>query len=75
MSLFWGDPAPYLRKAKNAGAIVIQTVATPEEAPRAAYFWTDIIVARGIEDGHEVVFQTEAPKRAASESPGTACPS
>ncbi len=53
-SSFWGDPAPYLRKAKNAGAIVVQTVATPEEAPRAAYFGTDIIVARGVESGGHV---------------------
>ena len=35
VSLFWGDPAPYLRKAKDAGAVVMQTVATPEEARRA----------------------------------------
>ena len=35
LSLFWGDPEPYLRKAKDAGAVIMQTVATPEEASRA----------------------------------------
>ena len=35
VSLFWGDPAPYMRKAKDAGAVIMHTVATPEEARRA----------------------------------------
>ena len=54
VSLFWGDPAPYLRKAKNAGAIVMQTVATPEEARHAADLGADIIVAQGVESGGHV---------------------
>ena len=54
VSLFWGDPAAYVRKAKDAGAIVVQTVATPEEARRAADLGADIIVAQGVESGGHV---------------------
>jgi nitronate monooxygenase len=54
VSLFWGDPAPYVRKAKDAGAIVMQTVATPEEARIAADLGADIIVAQGVESGGHV---------------------
>ena len=32
VSFFWGDPAGYIDRAKAAGAMVIQTVGTPEEA-------------------------------------------
>ena len=45
VSLFWGDPAPYLRKAKDAGAVIMQTVATPEEARRAVDLGADLICA------------------------------
>ena len=54
VSLFWGDPAAYVRKAKDAGAIVVQTVATPEEARRAADLGADIVVAQGVESGGHV---------------------
>ncbi len=54
VSLFWGDPAPYIRKARDAGAVVMQTVATPEEARRAVDLGADIIVAQGVESGGHV---------------------
>ena len=54
VSLFWGDPSPYMRKAKEAGAVVIHTVATPEEARHAVDLGADIIVAQGVESGGHV---------------------
>ncbi len=54
ISFFWGDPAAYVRKAKDGGALIIQTVATPEEARRAAGQGADILVAQGVESGGHV---------------------
>ena len=54
VSLFWGDPAPYLRRARDAGAIVIHTVATPDEARRVADLGVDLVVAQGVEAGGHV---------------------
>jgi len=54
VSLFWGDPAPYVRRAKDAGALVMHTVATPEEARRAVDLGADLIVAQGVESGGHV---------------------
>lgn len=54
ISLFWGDPSPYLRTAKDAGAVVMHTVATPEEARRVVDLGADIIVAQGVESGGHV---------------------
>ena len=54
VSLFWGDPAPYLRRAKDGGAVIMQTVATPEEARRAVDLGVDLIVAQGVESGGHV---------------------
>ena len=54
VSLFWGDPASYVRRAKDAGATVMHTVATPEEARRVADLGVDIIVAQGLESGGHV---------------------
>jgi nitronate monooxygenase len=54
VSLFWGDPAPYINKAKNSGALVIHTVATPDEARRVADLGADFIVAQGVESGGHV---------------------
>lgn len=53
-SFFWGDAADYIRRAREAGAVVIQTVATPEEARRAVDQGADIIVAQGVESGGHV---------------------
>lgn len=54
ISLFWGDPQPYMRDAKNAGAIVMQTVGSPDEARRAVDLGADIVVAQGVESGGHV---------------------
>ena len=34
VSFFWGDSSAYMREAKDRGALVMQTVGTPEEARR-----------------------------------------
>lgn len=51
VSLLRGDPAPYVRRAKDAGATVFWTVAGPEEARRAADEGVDFILAQGREAG------------------------
>lgn len=54
VSFFWGDAAAYIPRARQAGAVVMQTVATPEEARRAAGQGADVIVAQGVESGGHV---------------------
>jgi len=54
VSFFWGDSADYMREAKDGGAVVMQTVATPEEARRAVDQGADVIVAQGVESGGHV---------------------
>lgn len=54
VSFFWGDSSDYVREAKAGGAVVMQTVGTPEEARRAADTGADIIVAQGVESGGHV---------------------
>ena len=54
VSFFWGNASAYVRSAKDGGAVVIQTVATPEEARRAAGEGADILVAQGVESGGHV---------------------
>jgi nitronate monooxygenase len=51
VSLLRGDPVPYVRRAKRAGAIVFWTVSGPAEAQRAAKEGVDFIVAQGREAG------------------------
>ena len=51
VSLLRGDPAPYVRRAKDAGATVFWTVSGPEEARRAAGKGVDFILAQGREAG------------------------
>ena len=51
VSLLRGDPAPYVRRAKDAGATVFWTVSGPAEAERAADHGVDFIVAQGREAG------------------------
>ena len=43
VSLFWGDPIPYIRKAKDAGATVMHTVATPLTAVIGRHEFEQII--------------------------------
>jgi NAD(P)H-dependent flavin oxidoreductase YrpB (nitropropane dioxygenase family) len=54
VSFFWGDASAYMRQAKDGGAVIIQTVGTPEEARRAAEQGADIVVAQGVESGGHV---------------------
>jgi nitronate monooxygenase len=54
VSFFWGDASAYMRRAKDGGAVVIQTVGTPEEARRAVGQGADILVAQGVESGGHV---------------------
>jgi NAD(P)H-dependent flavin oxidoreductase YrpB (nitropropane dioxygenase family) len=54
ISFFWRDPSPLVRKAKDAGAIVLHTVANAEEARRAVDCGVDILVAQGWEAGGHV---------------------
>lgn len=55
VSLWQGDPAPYARRAKDAGATVFWTVSGPEEAARAADLGVDFLVCQGREAGGHLV--------------------
>jgi nitronate monooxygenase len=59
VSLWQGDPAPYARRAKDAGATVFWTVSGPAEAARAGELGVDFVVAQGREAGGHIV--GEAP--------------
>jgi nitronate monooxygenase len=54
VSFFWGDPAPWVAPVHAAGGIVLHTVASAEEARRAAAAGVDAIVAQGWEAGGHV---------------------
>jgi nitronate monooxygenase len=54
ISFFWGDPARYIDRAKSAGAMVIHSVGTPEEARKAVELGVDAVVAQGNEAGGHV---------------------
>jgi nitronate monooxygenase len=54
LSLFWGDSSPYHDRAHAAGAVVLQTVGSAEEAKRAVQAGADVIVAQGFEAGGHV---------------------
>ena len=49
-----GDPAPYVGRAHDAGALVLHTVSSAEEARRAVACGVDVIVAQGWEAGGHV---------------------
>ena len=51
---FWGDPAPYIARAKSKGALTMVTVASSLEARRARDAGVDILVAQGLEAGGHV---------------------
>lgn len=59
VSLWQGDIASYVRRAKDSGATVFWTVAGPEDAVRAADLGVDFVVCQGREAGGHVV--GEAP--------------
>jgi NAD(P)H-dependent flavin oxidoreductase YrpB (nitropropane dioxygenase family) len=54
ISLFWGDPAPYVASIHAAGALLLQTVGDAEEARRVSELGVDILVAQGGEAGGHV---------------------
>ena len=52
--LFWGDPAAYIADCKAAGALVMATVGSAEEAKRLVEAGVDVVVAQGWEAGGHV---------------------
>lgn len=54
ISFFWREPGPLVARAKAGGALVMQTVASAEEARRAVGNGADILVAQGWEAGGHV---------------------
>lgn len=54
VSLAWGDPARYVERVHEAGALLIGTVGTAEEAKRFADAGVDVICAQGWEAGGHV---------------------
>ena len=54
ISFFWGIHAERVRRAKEAGALVMQTVGTALEAKRAVDAGADVVVAQGWEAGGHV---------------------
>src|SRR5262249_27183005 len=54
LSLFWGDPTPYVELAHAAGVKVFHQVASVAEAQRAAVAGVDAIIAQGAEAGGHV---------------------
>jgi NAD(P)H-dependent flavin oxidoreductase YrpB (nitropropane dioxygenase family) len=54
VSLFWGDPAPYVAPCHDAGVRVLHTVAAAGEARQAVAAGVDCIVAQGVEAGGHV---------------------
>jgi nitronate monooxygenase len=54
ISLFWGDPAPYVEACHRAGALVLVAVGSVSEARHAAAAGVDVVVAQGWEAGGHV---------------------
>src|SRR5262247_1558677 len=54
LSLFWGDPTPYVEPAHAAGVKVFHQVGSVPDAQRAAAAGVDVIVAQGVEAGGHV---------------------
>jgi NAD(P)H-dependent flavin oxidoreductase YrpB (nitropropane dioxygenase family) len=54
LSLFWGDPAPFVEPAHRAGMKVIHQAGSVAEARAAADAGVDIIIAQGVEAGGHV---------------------
>lgn len=54
ISLFWGDPAPFVAPAHAAGALVASTVSSAAEARAARAAGVDVLVAQGWEAGGHV---------------------
>jgi NAD(P)H-dependent flavin oxidoreductase YrpB (nitropropane dioxygenase family) len=54
LSLFWGNPAPFVEPAHTAGTKVIHQVGSVVEAKQAADAGVDIVIAQGVEAGGHV---------------------
>ena len=54
ISLFWGDPTPYVHRFHGSGAKLMMSVGSVDEAKRAADAGVDVIVAQGWEAGGHV---------------------
>ena len=54
VSVTWGDPAPSIEAAHRAGAVVLVTVGSAEEARSVAAAGADAVVAQGWESGGHV---------------------
>ncbi len=54
LSLFWGDPAPWVERAHAAGVTVAHQVGSVEAARRAARAGVDLVIAQGVEAGGHV---------------------
>ena len=54
VSTFWGDPAPYVDRVHDAGALHVHTVGSAAEARRAVDAGVDAVVAQGVEAGGHV---------------------
>lgn len=54
VSLAWGDPAPWVERIHEGGALVLATVGSGEEARRAEAAGVDVVVAQGWEAGGHV---------------------
>lgn len=54
ISLFWGDPTPYVGMAHDGGALVMHTVGSSEQARSAIDTGVDVVVAQGWEAGGHV---------------------
>lgn len=54
VSLFWGDPSPYIARIHDRGGLVMHTVASAAEAKRSVAAGADVIVAQGWEAGGHV---------------------
>src|SRR5262244_1690464 len=54
LSLFWGDPTPYVGRAHAAGVKVFHQVGSVADARRAAVAGVDVIIAQGVEAGGHV---------------------
>ena len=54
LSLFWGDPTPYVEPAHAAGVKVFHQVGSVPDAVRAAAAGVDVIIAQGVEAGGHV---------------------
>lgn len=54
ISLFWGDPAPYVARVHGAGALLMHAVGSGAEARQAVEAGVDIVIAQGWEAGGHV---------------------